>query len=395
MESEQEIRMDLFERTITECIGHMDFKKAISTEKKLTIKYGVDVTAPFLHIGHAVNLWLMRYLQELGHKVVFLIGDFTTRIGDPTGKSETRPVISQELIEENASAFIRQTTEVLLTDSECFEVRRNSEWFGTMPASKFLELLSIVTHAKLVKRDMFQSRIENGDDIHMHEFLYPVLQGYDSYALGSDLTIVGSDQLFNEDFGRFYQTHFGQRSQSIWCTRITPGTDGKEKQSKSIGNYIAITDSPKNKFGKTMSIPDELLRSYFECYTNLSEQKISQAMGQTNPRDSKLKLAHAIVERYHGAEEADLEFEEFLKLFSLKGKPKDISQIRVSSNSNVLEIILACTGLKNSEVKRLLDQGAVRLNDEKLTVDPYSMIHISTGDLIKVGKRRWFELVIE
>ena len=251
--------LDSFARTTDEIVTLEEFKEKLSSGRKLRIKYGVDVTAPLLHIGHGVNLWMMREMQDAGHTVVFLIGDFTTRVGDPTGKSQTRPVISRDEIERNAEEFITQVSVILRTEPEVFEVRRNSEWWDTMSLDEFMSLLSMVNHGRLIARDMFQRRIEEGSEIHMHEFLYPVLQGYDSFALESDLTIVGTDQLFNEMMGRFYQSRLGQEPQIVITTKITAGIDGGEKMSKSLGNFISIAHTPRDMFGRTMSVPDELI----------------------------------------------------------------------------------------------------------------------------------------
>jgi len=256
-------------RTTDQVFSLDELRGRLATGRPLRIKYGVDVTAPFLHIGHAVNLWMMRLFQEHGHKVVFLIGDFTTQIGDPTGKDKRRIVPSEADIQRNAEEFLRQVGQVLLTDDDVFEVRRNSEWWGRMGVGEFLTLVAQITHARLVERDMFQKRIAEHVEIHMHEMLYPILQGYDSVMLESDLTIVGSDQLFNEMMGRLYQERAGQAPQVVLTTQITPGTDGKEKQSKSLGNYIALADTPRDKFGKAMSIPDELVGPYVTVYTDL------------------------------------------------------------------------------------------------------------------------------
>src|SRR5690606_34551494 len=240
-----------FERTSDQFFSKDEFRAKLRSRRKLRIKYGVDVTAPTLHIGHAVNLWLMRYLQTMGHKVVFLIGDFTTRIGDPDGRLDTRPVIPREEIEKNAEAFIAQAKMVLrFDDPELIEIRRNSEWLDKLAMQDFMNLLSMVTHARLLSRDMFQARIEAEKDIYMHEILYPVLQGYDSVAVESDLTIIGSDQLFNEMMGRFFQERMGQKPQTIITTKITPGIDAKAKQSKSLGNYIGLAHTPRDKFGR-------------------------------------------------------------------------------------------------------------------------------------------------
>ena len=227
-------------RTTEEIFSLDQLRERLNSKKKLTIKFGADVTASFLHLGHAVNLWMMRRFQEDGHKVIFLIGDFTTRIGDPTGKADTRPQIQRENIERDGQAFIEQIKNILITDDpEVFEVRKNSEWFDKMSVDKFLSLISLTTHSRLISRDMFQKRIQENKEIYTHELIYPILQGYDSFELDSDLTIVGSDQLFNEMMGKFYQEKFGQRPQTIITSKITPGLSGGPKQSKSLNNYVA------------------------------------------------------------------------------------------------------------------------------------------------------------
>jgi tyrosyl-tRNA synthetase len=256
-------------RTTDEIYSLDELRARLALNRPLRIKYGVDVTAPDLHLGHAVNVWMMRRFQEHGHKVVFLIGDFTTRIGDPTGRSLTRRLVAPEEIERNLDRFLAQVGLVLLTDPSVFEVRRNSEWFGTMELGDFLAIASLVTHSQLIKRDMFQKRIQDQAEIYIHEMLYPLLQGYDSYMLDSDLTIVGSDQLFNELMGRIMQEKHRRPPQVVLTTRITPGTDGREKQSKSLGNYIALADPPREKFGKLMSIPDSLIVPYLEVYSDV------------------------------------------------------------------------------------------------------------------------------
>ena len=300
---------DLFRRTVENVVRTDELSERLASGKKLRIKYGVDVTAPFLHLGHAVNLWLMRAFQEEGHTVILLIGDFTTKIGDPTGRMDTRRAVSDEEIEKGAVEFKKQAAQILLTDPAVFEERRNSEWYDAMSTRDFVHLLGGVTHAQLVERDMFQQRLREKKEIHMHEFVYPVLQGYDSVALKSDFTIIGSDQLFNEMMGRTLQERFGQKPQVIATTRITPGIHGGPKQSKSLGNYIGLTDSPQEKFGKVMSIPDDLIVPYFEVYTerplgDVKEKAEALSAGDANPMVFKMELASDIVERYDGADAA-------------------------------------------------------------------------------------------
>lgn len=383
-------------RTADQTFSMEEFEAKLSLGRPLRIKFGMDVTAPFLHIGHAVNLWMMRELQEQGHKVVLLIGDFTTRIGDPTGKSQTRKVISREEIAANAAGFIEQASAVLLTNPAVFEVRYNSEWFEKMPMDEFLSLLSMVTHARLIERDMFQKRIAEGREIRIHEMVYPIIQGYDSVMLESDLTIVGSDQLFNELMGRFFQEKFSQAPQVVLTSRITPGLDGGEKQSKSLGNYVALADSPREMFGKIMRLPDQLVIEWLEVYTTFPLEEIAAIKAGLengiNPMASKSRLAELVVGRYHGPEAGQEENEWFMRTFSRGETPDDVVEVRVGSDCTLIEIIEACMPESSrSSIRELIGSGSIRLEDAKLT--DAAMIRDWNGYLLKVGKRRWFRLV--
>lgn len=386
-----------FSRTTEEVFSMNEWDDLLRSGKQLRIKYGIDVTAPFLHIGHAVNLWMMRKLQDLGHKVIFLVGDFTTQIGDPTGKSKTRPVIPLEEIERNTSQFIEQAKMVLrFDDPNLLEIRRNSEWYGKMALSEFLKLMSLVTHSRLISRDMFQKRIAESADIYMHELVYPILQGYDSFMLNSDLTIIGTDQLFNEMMGRFYQEKFGQRSQVILTTKITPGIHGVAKQSKSLDNYIGLGHSPRDKFGRTMRLPDALIATYFRVYTEVTEPELRKldAMIKSDPLEAKKLLAMEIVKRYHGEKAAQSEREWFDHTFSRRQIPLDAPTVTVEAKAvPALEIVKQFfSGRKgNAEIRRLFQQGGVTINDHKVT-NPLEQIEPSDGDTVQVGKRIWFRL---
>lgn len=388
------------QRTAEEVFSLDDLREKLASGKSLRIKYGVDVTAPFLHIGHAVNLWAMREMQEAGHKIVLLIGDFTTRIGDPTGKSKTRPIISPEQIERDAEGFIKQVSQILLTDPGVFEVRRNSEWWEPMPLARFMELLSMVTHARLIQRDMFQRRIAQDSEIYMHELLYPILQGYDSYELESDLTIVGTDQLFNELMGRFYQERLGQKPQVVVTTAITPGIDGREKQSKSLGNYIAISDTARDIFGKAMRLPDGLVTEFLRVYTYVPLDEIArmdEAMkaGELNPRDVKRQLGRELVERYYDVATASHEDEWFSQVFSRRAVPEDIPAVMVNDpNATLFELLRQCIpDESSSELRRLIQYGSVRLGGERKLTSADQRHPVSSGDIIRVGKRRWFRIL--
>jgi tyrosyl-tRNA synthetase len=388
------------QRTAAEVITADELRAKLAAGRPLRIKYGVDVTAPFLHIGHAVNLWAMREMQQAGHKVVLLIGDFTTRIGDPTGRSATRPVIPPEQIDRDAEAFIAQASRVLLTDPELLEVRRNSEWWTPMRLESFFGLLGHVTYARLIQRDMFQARIAAGTEIRMPELLYPILQGYDSCELESDLTIVGTDQHFNELMGRLLAERLGGVPQVVITTEMTAGTDGRAKQSKSLGNYIALSDSARDMFGKAMKLPDHLVTIYLRHYTMVPLEEISaldaaMAAGELNPMAAKRLLARSLVERYHTAEAAAREEDWFNRVFPGRSVPDDVPVVTIADpNSTLLDLLRQCLpGTSASQLRRLIADGSVRLDGVHKLTDPDQRHPVSSGDPIRVGKRRWFRVV--
>lgn len=390
--------IDSFSRTTEEIFSLEELKRQLLLGKQLVLKYGVDVTAADLHIGHAVNLWMYRKLQELGHKVIFLIGDFTTQIGDPTGKNKTRPVIQQEEIKKNSGHFIKQALMVLHDEPQVLEIRRNSEWFDKMPAKELLSLLSMVTYSHLVARDMFRKRRQAKEDIYTHELVYPILQAYDSVVLKADLTIIGSDQLYNEMMGRLFQEKFGQPPQVIITTKITPGIDGKEKQSKSLNNYIGLLHSPRDKFGRVMSIPDSLIVEFFKVYTEVPMKEIRDIeMGvSSEPMKYKLLLAGEIVKRYHGAKIAEGEREWFVKTFSQREMPEDIVEISIGEKRvTAFGIIRKCFPLhekSNSEIRRLFQQSAVKFEEKTVTNIDEEVDVPQQGLNVKVGKRAWFKV---
>jgi tyrosyl-tRNA synthetase len=385
-------------RTTDTIIGADDLRERLDSGRPLRIKYGVDCTAPDLHLGHAVNLWMMRQLQDLGHRVVFLLGDLTTRVGDPTGRSETRPVLTPSQIDANAASFLEQVSLVLRTDPEVFEVRRNSEWYDAMPVAELLGLFAQVTQAQLMSRDMFRERVAAGREIAVHELVYPVLQGYDSFAMDSDLTIVGSDQLFNEQLGRHFQQRLGAPPQVVITTTITPGIDGRAKQSKSLNNYIGLTDSPRDKFGKLMSIPDELVEPYARVYTELPLETVaaladSAGSGGPAARDAKLRLAAAVVTRYHGAGVARAELAAFRQTFSDRGQPDEMPSVVVAGSAvTAFDLLRAARpDDSKSELRRLLRQGAVTINGVR-TDDPAASVDLSADVVLKSGTRTWHRI---
>lgn len=386
------------DRTTDQIIGRADLLTRLREGRPLRIKFGVDLTAPDLHLGHAVNLWMMRTLQDHGHTVIFLLGDTTSRIGDPTGRSATRPVLTEQQIRDNATSFLDQVSRVLRTEPELLQIRRNSEWFDEMGVAGLLAELSLVTHARLISRDMFRSRIAAGTEIAMHELIYPVLQGFDSVALESDLTIVGTDQLFNEAIGRELQVKHGQTPQTIIASTVTPGLDGGPKQSKSLNNYVGLCADPEEKFGRLMTLQDDLVGTWARVYSDLPLEQVEELermalSGGAAARDAKLALAEAVVGRHDGAAAAQRSREEFLRVFSRREHPQDMTSLRLmSSTITALDIVtVARPALSRSEARRLLIGGGVELDGRRLTV-PEEMLTVSAGQALRAGRRRWFRL---
>ena len=386
-------------------IGWEDLEKKIQAGKKIKIKIGADPTKPDLHIGHAMPLRMIRRFQdELDAEVQFLIGNFTTKIGDPTGKSRVRPKLSDNDIEKNAQTYADQVFSVL--DKKKMSTWTNGEKLksvkkchgGVWPEMKveeFLNLLSMVTHAKLIERDMFQKRIAENQEIYMHELMYPILQGYDSVVMESDLTIIGSDQLFNELFGRFFQEKFGIEPQAIITVPLLVGTDGKEKMSKSLGNYIGLTDSPDEMYGKTMSIPDDTILNWVKLATELDFGLFKKRMDEgENPRNLKSELAIDIVRQYYDLDIALAAAENFDRMFRDKEKPEDIPEVVINGSNKVLLIDLLFENKlisSKSDGRRLIKQGGVKIDDVR--VDDENML-IGGGEekIIKVGKRRYLKV---
>lgn len=389
-------RSEILTRGVESIVTFDELSQLFRRKKQIRIKHGIDATSPELHIGHAANLWKMRALQELGHKAIILLGDVTTSIGDPTGRTEARPALSRSIISQNIKAIDKQIRSILLTDTRVFELHLSSEWYSKMKLADFLTLLSSVTHARLIERDMFQKRIAKGQEIYMHELMYPVLQGYDSVALRSDLTIIGSDQLFNEHLGRFFQEKAGQTPQVIVALKILPGLGGEEKMSKSRANFIGVNDSPQDKFGKAMSVSDPLIISYLEVYTDFSMKKISglkkKLEAGLNPREAKLVLAQALVQRYHGRAAGESEKKKFISLFSEGELPTDIPTVDVAYGFYDASTLIYKIGAapSKSEARRLVFQNAVRILGK--TVGPNDRVMVSGGLVVRVGKRRFFKV---
>lgn len=389
----------LFKRGLDQVIPESVFEKILSASKPLSIKWGADPSAPDLHLGHFVTLHKLRLLQEMGHRVQFVIGDFTARIGDPTGKSETRKPLTAEDVAKNAMTYQDQVFKVL--DRYKTTVVYNSEWLGKLSSYEMIQLSARYTVARMLERDDFHKRFYGNQAISIHEFMYPLLQGYDSVALKSDLEMGGTDQTFNLLMGRHLQREYGcSVEQAIATVPILEGLDGVQKMSKSLGNYIALTDDPKTMFGKTMSIPDALLIRYFSLLTTVPEKEIlemKQAIDSqsVNPRDLKMKLGRLIVATFYG-NEAGVEAEQaFIDVFSKKELPTDMPEIQVGKDLIAIAQLLVDQGIVSSkkEAQRLIEQGAVMIDGER--VADFRMQFKATGShVIKAGKRHFLKLIL-
>jgi len=384
---------ELLSRGVEEAIDKKSLEKKLKSGKKLRVKLGVDVTAPDLHLGHTVPLFKLKQFQEAGHQVIFLIGDATTRIGDPSGRIKTRPVLSEDEIKKNAKTYLDQVWKIL--DRSKTEVHHNSEWFDKMGFSDLVKLSTHFSVQRILERDDFTRRIKEKRDIRLHELFYSIMQGYDSYALKADVEIGGTDQLFNLLAGRTLQKRLRQKQQDILTLPLLVGTDGKHKMGKSTGNYIGITESPKDQFGKIMSIPDKLIISYFELLTDTPPEEIEGLKNSineqvANPRDIKARLAKRIVTRFHSKKEALKAEKEFNKVFRDKEKPSDIPEIKVANDSVLLVDLITENKLapSKSEARRLIEQGGVKLDDKKVT-DYQKKVKLKNGQVLQVGKREF------
>ncbi len=371
-------------------------KRSRQTGKPLVIKMGADPSAPDLHLGHTVPLRKLRQFQNLGHKVVFLIGDFTAMIGDPTGRSSTRKRLTRDEVLRNAETYQRQIFKIL--DPDKTEIRFNSEWCSPMKFADVLELTSRYTVARLLERDDFQKRYREGKPISLIEFMYPLIQGYDSVVLEADVEVGGTDQIFNLLVGRDLQREYGQEPQVALTMPIIEGTDGTQKMSKSFGNYIAIEDPPNEMFGKIMSIPDFLIIKYFELLTDVPIEEIEKKKKELeegrNPRDVKAELGWEIVREFYGEEEADKARKEFDRVFKEKQLPSEMPEFRTSESEIPIVDLITSAGMVGSrgEAKRLIKQGGVYVDGERIR-DITEIVKIKNGSVIKVGKRKFVRIV--
>ena len=363
----------------------------------LRIKYGADPSRPDLHLGHYVCLKKLKDLQDLGHQIVFIVGDFTAMIGDPSGKSKTRPRLSEEEVKEHARTYFEQVYMVL--DPEKTEVTYNSKWLGALTSKDVIELAATYTVARMLERDDFKMRFEKEIPIFIHELLYPLFQGYDSYAISSDIEVGGTDQKFNFVIARDIQKYYGQEPQVILTVPLIEGTDGKLKMSKSYDNYIALKDSPEDMYGKVMSIPDDLILKYFKLvlYYDDDELKKVEKLVKENPRDAKARLAFEIVQLFHGYEKAKRAEEHFNRVFRQKEIPDNIPVYKLDSEGELLIDILHKAGVvpSKSEARRLIRQGGVKINGEPVTNETLEIKKLSEPIVVKVGKRRFLKITPE
>ena len=388
--------LELIKRGIDEVLTEDDLVSKLKSKKQLTVKVGFDPTAPDLHLGHTVILNKMRHFQDLGHKVVFLIGDFTGRIGDPSGKNKTRPSLDKEELEKNAKTYSDQVFKIL--NKDLTDIRFNSEWCEDLGADGIIGLASKYNLGRMLERDDFSKRYKANQQIAIHEFLYPLIQAYDSIALNADVEMGGTDQKFNLLVGRELQRAFDQEPQVCITLPILEGLDGTNKMSKSLDNYVGINEDPDEMFGKIMSISDDLMWRWFELLSfrpinEVNELKKEVKSGM-NPRDTKILLAEEIIERFHSKEDAENAKNTFLDRFQKGAKPKDIETFTISLDDDIaIGNLLKESGLvqSTSEAMRLVKQGAVKINDEKID-DPKLSIEKNQELLVQVGKRRFLKI---
>lgn len=372
--------------------------EAVKTGRQLRIKLGLDPTSPDIHLGHTVVLRKMRQFQDLGHKAVLIIGDYTARIGDPSGQDTTRPMLHPEQIEENAKTYLAQAGKILDTSEEKLEIRYNSEWLEKLTAIEIIQLVAKKTVAQMLQRDSFKKRLRAEEDIFMHEFLYPLMQGYDSVIVRSNVELGGTDQTFNNLIGRDIQRAYEQPPQVVITMPILVGLDGKEKMSKSKDNYIGVTDEPDDMFGKIMSISDDMMENYFTLLTDLPAERIAELINpdKTHPKEAKVLLGKTIIAQFYNEKAADLSAAQFDKVFAQGQLPDDIPEIQISPEPIMASKLLVHGKLvtSSSEAKRMIRQSAVSIDGEKIG-DPNEEITPTDGMVVQVGKRKFVRLKVK
>ncbi len=377
--------LNIITKGIEELISEKELLERLKKGKPLKIKWGADPSAPDLHLGHTVVIRKLKQFQDMGHEIIFLIGDFTARIGDPTGKSETRKPLSAEQVDKNAKTYQEQVFKIL--DRHKTKVVYNSHWLNKMTASDLVHLTGKQTVARMLERDDFEKRYKSGQAISIHEFLYPLFQGYDSVELKSDIEIGGTDQKFNLLMGRQLQADWGQEPQVVITMPILEGLDGVQKMSKSLGNHVGITEPANEMFGKLMSIPDALMPRYYQLLTDLTFD------AGRHPKESKVILAKNIVSFYHGEKAADEAAANFENVFAGGGVPNDTPTIAISSDKlNIVDLVLTCKlAPSKNEARRLVQQNAVSIDGTVISSDK-DIVNIKNGAVLKVGKRKFARL---
>ncbi|HOB16537.1 MAG TPA: tyrosine--tRNA ligase [Defluviitoga sp.] len=388
-------QLEVIKKDTVDFITEEEFLDKLKRKKQLKVKLGVDPSRPDLHLGHAVVLRKLRQFQKFGHIVYLIIGDFTARIGDPSGRSKTRPLLSEEEVKENSKTYVEQAFKIL--DPQQTIIRFNSEWLSKLTFEDIINLTSRYTVARMLERDDFKNRLTENEPISISEFLYPIAQAYDSIVIEADVEMGGTDQLFNLLVGRKLQEEFGQEPQIVITMPLIEGTDGNLKMSKSYNNYIAFNDAPDDIFGKVMSIPDHLIIKYMKYLTDIPIDKIEEYeekmnKDEINPRDVKMILAEEIVKMLYNEEEAKKAKDNFVAIFQKKDMPDDLPEILVQENETILDIVAKTNVFdSNSEIKRAISQGAIRINDEK--IDDFKFVpNFEDGDVLRVGKKNYFRL---
>lgn len=404
-QAEVERQLNVIQRGVAEIVPEDELKrkviKSVVSGEPLQIKLGLDPSAPDIHIGHTVVMHKLRQFQELGHQVQLIIGDFTGKIGDPTGKSETRKQLTEEDVQRNAQTYKEQIFKIL--DPEKTKVYYNSHWLAPMSFADVVTLAAKVTVARMLERDDFTKRYQNGLPISIHEFFYPLMQGMDSVELRSDIELGGTDQKFNLLMGRTLQKEYGVEPQATITLPLLEGLDGVQKMSKSLGNYIGVNEEPNEIYGKSMSVPDELMLKYFELATDLNNEELAELAegiknGSVHPRDAKMKLAGTLVRMYHGKEAEEVAKQHFVTVFQQRALPDDIEEFTLTADhleDGGIRVIQLLTHLgfaaSNGEAKRSIQQGSVKINEEKWT-DVNEAYTPQEGDIVQVGKRKFAKI---
>ena len=383
---------EILNRGTEEVIEKEHLKEALLSGKQLRVKFGVDPTAPDLHLGHSVPLRKLKQFQDLGHQVVLLIGDFTAKIGDPTGKNEARKPLTDADVKKNMENYLEHAGKII--DIKKTEIVYNNNWFSKGGVELMLEIAASGSIQQVLRRADFQKRLDDGRDITLLETLYPLFQGYDSVEVKADVEVGGTDQLFNLLMGRKMQRHFNLPEQDVLTTPLLEGLDGEKKMSKSVGNYVSLSEDPNSMFGKIMSLPDSLIEKYFILCTNLDKIDMDNILQgvKIDPMGSKFELAVEIVSMYYSPKEAMQAKEEWVRVFSKKEKPTDIEEFKTSGITSTANVLVSSGfASSNSEAVRLVDQGGVRLNDE-IVKDAREEVSFKDGDIIQVGKRRFLKI---